>query len=129
MIDDLAARVKPDRMVRGRHDDALDAGAARRLEHIVEADDVALEDVLPGIFPRDAAEMNDAVDAGDHLLDRPHIGDVGLVQLLLVPRRCYRHPVGQSQHRIDAAQRLAQRAADAATRPGDQHAMHHGGLP
>ena len=61
---------------------------------------------------------------GDHALDRRHVGDVGLVDLLAVARRGERHPVGQAQHRIDAAQRLAQRSADAAAGAGDQHAMH-----
>ncbi len=130
VIDRLAARIKADRVIRGRHDDALDPGAARRLEHVVEADDVAVEDVLPAVLARDAAEMDDAVDAGNHLLDCRHVGDVGLIDLLaplvLWPRRRERHPVGHAQHRIDAAQRLAQRAADAAPCSGDQHALHHG---
>ena len=82
------------------------------------------ENVLPGIFARNAAEMHDAVHPGDHALDLRHVGDVGLVDFLSVTRRGERHPVGQPQHRIDAAQRLAQRAADAAAGAGDQHAMH-----
>jgi hypothetical protein len=117
VIDRLAARIEADRVVRGRHDDALDPGAARRLEHVVEADDVALEDVLPGIFAGDAAEMHDAVDAGDHLLDRRHIGDIGLVD---TPRALVSAPGRAAPGRTGAApDRLPRnvsrkRAADAA---------------
>ncbi len=96
----------------------------RRLEHVVKPDNVALEDVLPGVLAGNAAEMDDALDPGNHALDLRQVGDVGLVHFLPVARRGDRHPVGQPQHRIDAAQRLAQRAADAAAGAGDQDAMH-----
>src|ERR1700693_3065368 len=72
--------------------------------------------------------MDNAVDPGDHALDRGHIGDVGLVDLLatlvLGAGRRDRHPVRYPQHRIDAAQRLSQRPADATARAGDQHSLH-----
>ena len=64
MIDRLSSRVEADRVVRGRHDDALRPGTARRLEDVVKADDVAFEDLLPAVLARDAAEMDDAVDSG-----------------------------------------------------------------
>ena len=82
VVDRLGARIEPDRVVRGRHDDALDAGPARRLEHIVKADDVALENVLPAVFAGNAAEMHDAVHPGDHALDLRHVGNIGLIDFL-----------------------------------------------
>ena len=60
---------------RRRH--ALHALAARRLEQIVAADDVGLQDRLPGPFDREAAEMDDAVDALDDLLDLVELGEIG----------------------------------------------------
>jgi len=72
--------------------------------------------------------MDDAVNPGDHALDLSHVGDVGLVHFLASlirwAGRRDRHPVRQPQHRVDAAQRLAQRAADTAAGAGNQHAMH-----
>src|SRR5438477_9632676 len=70
--------------------------------------------------------MDDPVAAGDQRLDRSHIGDVEPIDhLLAVPRRRQRRPVRQPQHWIDAAQGLAQRAADAAAGAGDQDPVHH----
>jgi hypothetical protein len=68
--------------------------------------------------------MDDAVAPPHHVLDRFHVCDVGLVDLLAVARRGDRHQVGEAQDWIDAAQRLAQAAADAPARAGDQHSMH-----
>src|SRR5207302_418459 len=72
----FGARIEADRVVAGGKDDALDAGAACRLEHIVEAKDVSFEDHRPLVLARDAAEMDNAVDAGDHVLDRRHVGEL-----------------------------------------------------
>src|SRR5580700_6905408 len=49
VIDGLGARVEADRVVRGRHDDALDARLTCCLKRVVEADDVAFEDLLPAV--------------------------------------------------------------------------------
>jgi hypothetical protein len=68
--------------------------------------------------------MNDAVAPLHHALDRFHVGNVGLIDLLAVARRGDRHQVREAQDWIDAAQCLAQAAADAPTRAGDQHPMH-----
>ena len=108
VVDLLGARIEADRVVAGGEDDALDAGSARRLEDIVKADDVALEDHRPLVLARDAAEMDDAVDAGDHSLDRRHVGEFGAVDLLPFAGRRQRDPIGKPQDRIDATQSLAQ---------------------
>src|SRR5579885_981663 len=97
---------------------------ARRLKHVVEADNVGLEDALPTVLARNAAEMQDAVAAGHHALDRRHVGEVGTVDLLALARRREPHPDAEPQQRIDPAQALAQGAADAAGRAGDQDPMH-----
>ena len=61
MVDRLVAPVEPDRVVAGGEHDALHAVPARRLEHVVAADDVRLEDPLPRPFVRVAAEVDDGV--------------------------------------------------------------------
>src|SRR5690242_19725445 len=61
--DPVIARIKADGMVRRGEHHALDALPARRLEQVVTADDVGLQDLIPGAFDRIAAEMQDAVDA------------------------------------------------------------------
>src|SRR6202044_1727463 len=91
---------------------------------VVEADDVTFEDLLPGVFARNAAEMDNAVASLHHALDGAHIGNVGLVNFLAVPRRRDRRQVGQAQDWIHTAQRFAQATASAPTSAGDQHSMH-----
>src|SRR5215472_16678840 len=58
MVDRLRTRIKADRVIAGRHDDALYARAARRLEHVVNADDVGLEDDVPAVLAGIAAEVD-----------------------------------------------------------------------
>ena len=95
-------------MVAGGEDDALDAGAACSLEDIVEADDVAFEDHPPVVLARDAAEVDDAVDASDHSLDSRHVGEFGAIDFLTFAGRRQCDPIGKPQDRIDAPQGLAQ---------------------
>ena len=78
------------------------------LEDIIKADDVALEDHRPLVLARDAAEMDDAVDAGDHPLDGGHVGEFGAIDFLPVAGRRQCDPIGKPQDRIDAAQGLPQ---------------------
>src|SRR5580692_7680346 len=67
---DLALpRIEADRVVRRGEDDAFDFLAPRRLEQIVAADDIGLQNAVPGLLDRLAAEMHDAVDAFDELFD------------------------------------------------------------
>src|SRR6202041_1760239 len=66
---DLALpRIEADRVVRRGEDDALDLLAPRRLEQIVAADDIGLENAVPGLLNRLASEMDDTVDAIDKFL-------------------------------------------------------------
>ena len=55
----------------------LTFGAVSRLEHVVAADDIGVEDRVPRTFDGMAAEMHDAVDAGDDFFDVGHLGEVG----------------------------------------------------
>src|SRR5258708_968464 len=71
MVDRLVAPVEADRVVAGGEHDTLHAVPAGRLEHVVAADDVRLEDPVPGPFDRVAAEADDGVDA---LGDAPPAG-------------------------------------------------------
>ena len=70
-------------MVRRREHDALDALPARRLEQIVAADDVGLQDVVPRAFDRKPAEMQDAVDALADRLDLCEIGQLGRLEFFV----------------------------------------------
>ena len=45
--DALAARIEPDGMIRRGEDHVLDAGGACRLEQVVAADDIGVEDRRP----------------------------------------------------------------------------------
>ena len=63
VVDLLVAAVEAHRVVAGREQDALDAVPARRLEHVVAADDVGLQDPFPRPLDRVAAEVHDGVDA------------------------------------------------------------------
>src|SRR5262249_13816821 len=79
MLDRLRTRIEADRMVRGGHDNALDACFPCRLKGVVKADNVALEDFLPCALARDAPKMNDAVAPLHHAFDRFHVGNIGLI--------------------------------------------------
>src|SRR5262245_26819173 len=60
--DPTLARIEADRVVRGGEHHASHALAARRLEQVVAADDVRLQDRLPRPFDRKPAEMHDPLD-------------------------------------------------------------------
>ena len=88
--------------------------AARCLEQIVAADDVGRMDRLPRLLDRDAAQMDDAVDALDDLLDRGHVGEIGLDEFLVRLRADGRRDVAQAQFAIDALQQFPRGGADTA---------------
>ena len=117
VVDRLGARIKADRVVARRHDDALDAGLPGGFEHIVEADNIRLQDHRPLGLTGIAAEMDDPVDPIDHPLDRRHVGDFGQVDFFALARRRQRDSVRQPQHRINTTQSLAQCSPDPAGRP------------
>src|SRR5664280_639635 len=72
--DPVMPGIKSHGMVRRREHDALDTLPARRLEQIVAADDVGLQDVVPRPLDRKPAEMQNAVNA---LADRLDLSQVG----------------------------------------------------
>jgi hypothetical protein len=115
--DAVMARIEADRMVRRGEHDALDALFARGLEQIVAADDVGLQDVVPGPFDRIAAEMQDAVDAFADRLDLREIGEVGRLEFLVLAEIGGRFQIAEQQVRIDRRQQLAQARADSAGAP------------
>src|ERR1700710_646954 len=57
--DAVVPRIEADRMVRGGEHHALDALLPRGLEQVIAADDVGLQDIVPGTFDRIAAKMQD----------------------------------------------------------------------
>src|SRR5206468_1559870 len=124
VVDLPVARVEADRVIARRHDDALDAGPPRRLEEIVRADDVRLNDRLPLALAGEAAQMDDAVDAVDHALDRRHVRELGTINFLPGARRSERHAIGDPDDPIDALQTVAQRPADAPACARDKHPIH-----
>ena len=101
----------------------LHALAARRLEHVVAADDVVLQDRLPGVLDRAGAEVDDAVDALAEPLDRGEVGEIGRDELLARLGLDLDH-VGQPERRIDPAQQRPDPAPDAAGGTGDQDPVH-----
>src|SRR5712691_8845531 len=118
------ARIEADGMVRRREHDALDAVPARSLEQIVATDDVRLENGVPWPFDREAAEMHDAVDAGDGPLDACHVGEIGRHEAFVrceVGGPCN---VAQPDVGIDTFEQMAQPRADAARRASDQNRLH-----
>jgi hypothetical protein len=68
------ARIEAHRMVRRREHNTLDALPARRLEQIVAADDVGLQDIVPPPLDRKPAEMQDPVNAVADRLDLCEVG-------------------------------------------------------
>ena len=122
--DVVVARIEADGVVGGGEHHALDALAARRLEQIVAADDVGLQDRLPRPFDREAAEMDDAFDALDGLLDLVELGEVGGDERLVVAEIGRRLDVAQPQLGIDRLQQLAQASADVAGGAGQQNTFH-----
>jgi hypothetical protein len=101
VVDGLVAAIEADRVVAGREDDALHAVAPRRLEDVVAADDVRLQDAFPGAFHRIAAEMHDRIDALGDAQRVGHFRDVGLDEVL----RLERPLVGKSQLVFPASSR------------------------
>ena len=122
--DPVMARIEADRVVRRGEHHALDAFFARRLEQIVAADDVGLQDLVPGAFDRIAAEMQDAVDAFADRLDLREIGEIGRLEFFVLAEIGRRLQIAQQQVRIDRRQQFAQRCADPAGGAGHQYAWH-----
>src|SRR5258708_7523447 len=62
-VEETLPPVEADRVVRAREHDALDALAARGLEHVVAALDIHRQDLLPHPLHRDPPQMPDTIDA------------------------------------------------------------------
>src|SRR5277367_2642417 len=74
--DAAAPRIEADGVVRRGENDALDLVAPRRLEQIVAADNIGVEDAVPGLLDGFAAEVNDAVDAIDNFFHLREVGEI-----------------------------------------------------
>jgi hypothetical protein len=120
----VVPRVEADRVVGRGEYHTLDALFACGLEQIVAADDVGLQDRIPGALDRIAAEMQDAVDALADRLDLRHVGKIGCLEFLVLAEIGRRLQVAQHQVRIDRRQQLAQARADPAGGAGHQYAWH-----
>jgi hypothetical protein len=131
VVDEALAPVKTDRVIGTGEDHALDAGAPRRLEHVVAAGDVRRQDLRPGVLHRDPAQVHDAVHAVHHAFAGRGIGEIGLHQLLARCGLAQRGDVRQAQS-VPSAVRSAQHLADGARGAGDEYAFHlpsHGFRP
>src|SRR5581483_8402411 len=122
--DAVMARVEPHRVVGGSEHHPLDALAARRLEQVVAADDVGLQDRLPRAFHRVAAQVDDAVDAVDDALHLLDAGEVGGNERLVVGEVGGLPDVAQAKVGVDGLQEPAQARADVARGAGEQDARH-----
>jgi hypothetical protein len=86
---DLALpRIKADRMVRRSEHDTLHLVPSRRLEQIVTADDIGVQDAIPRLLDRLAAEMDDAVHPVGNFFDLGKIGEIGLHESLMARQIC-----------------------------------------
>src|SRR5438270_13371665 len=122
VIDRLIAAIKADGVVARRKDDSPDAVPARRFEHVVTADDVRLQDRLPGPLDRVAAEMHHCVDALGDAQRVGHPGDVGTHEAVAL-RRLQRPPVGEPQP-VFVAELAREMRADVARGTRNQHRLH-----
>ena len=122
--DALVARIEADGVIGGGEYHALDAGAAGGLEQIVSADDIGLQDRVPRAFDRVAAEMHDAVDAGDDFLDRGEVGEIGGHEIFIAREIGGLAQITPADARVEALQGLAQARADAARGAGDEKFFH-----
>ena len=111
-------------MVRRGEDDALDARLACRLEQIVAADDIGVEDRLPRPLDRKAAQMHDPLYALASLLDLGRLGEIGLDELLIGFEIGRLLQVRDDQAGINRLQQAPQIGADSAGRAGDEYALH-----
>ena len=68
---DLVLAIEAGDVVRAREHDPADAVLARRFVEVVHADDVGLQDRLERSLDRDAAEVDDRLDAGDQRVAPP----------------------------------------------------------
>ncbi|MEY9984904.1 hypothetical protein ABH995_004241 [Bradyrhizobium yuanmingense] len=118
------ARIEADGVVRRGEHHALDAFAVRRLEQIVAADDVGLEDLIPGAFDRITAEMENAVDALADRLALREIGKVRGLEFFIGAEIGRRLDIGQKEIRVDRRQQLPQAGADSARSSRHQNTRH-----
>src|SRR5262245_52040004 len=120
----MVAGVEPDGVVGGGEHDALHALSARCLEQIVAADDVGLQDPLPGSLDREAAQVDHPVDPIHrplHLLDP---GKLGPDELFIGAQISRLLDVAQAQLRIDRFEDLAQARADVTRGTRQQDTCH-----
>src|SRR5262249_50388160 len=103
----------------------LDSGAARRFEKDVAADDIGVEDRLPRSLNGMAAEMNDALHAGDRLLDLRQISEIGRNEVIAGGEVRGLADIARPKMRINAAQNLAQSRADIAGGADNKNVLHH----
>src|SRR5581483_3254988 len=127
--DFLVAWIEADGVVRGSKHHAPDAAAIGGLEQVAAADDVGAEDGRPVALDRIAAEMGDAVDAGDDRLDLGVVGEVGGDELLVCRQIGGPADIAPADARVDAFQQFAQPRADLAGRAGDKDVTHSGADP
>src|SRR6185369_4254041 len=73
-IDPFIPPVEADDMVGTGEDDAGAPVMAGTFEEVISAEDIGLQDGIKGLFDRDAAEMQDAVDAFDQPADSIAVG-------------------------------------------------------
>ena len=110
-------------MVGRGEDDAPHTLNACRFEQVVGADDVGGVDGLPIRLERVAAEMDDAVDAGDRVAHRREVGQLGGDDFLLRRGIGHRPPVRKTEPVVGAKNR-ADHAGDAARRAGNENGLH-----
>ncbi len=117
-------RVEADGVVRRGEHHALDAAQPRRLEQVVAANDVGLQDLLPRALGREAAEMDDPLRAIHGALDLAHDGEVRLDEGLVCGEVRGHDAVAPANGGIGGRKELAQLRANAACRSGNDDRFH-----
>ena len=84
---------------------------------------LASKDALPRLLDQFTAEMHDAVDAVDELLDLRQIGEIGLHETVVAGQIVGLANIAPYDARIDAIEQLAQPRADPAGRAGHQNCL------
>jgi hypothetical protein len=72
-----------------------------------------------------AAEMNDAIHAGDRFLDLRQIGEIGGHEIVVGGEIDGLSDIARPKLRINGAQNLAQARADVSGRAGNENLLHH----
>ena len=83
MVDGFVAFIEAHGVIAAGENDPFDAGNAGRLEKIIGADDVGVEEGFPIAFNGISTQMNDTIDAGNGILGGLRVAQISLYIFLI----------------------------------------------